>query len=90
METAPRAYAVRRSGPIRMDGTPDEDAWAEAPPVDELTQYQPDEGMPMTQRTDARFLYDDDALYVGALSTAAGIVLYELFFPYRHRRPTGE
>ncbi|MDA0990286.1 MAG: sodium:solute symporter family protein [Verrucomicrobia bacterium] len=36
------------------------------------------------------FWMEVDALYVGALSTAAGIVLYELFCPYRHRRPTGE
>jgi len=46
---------------------PDEEAWASAPPVTEYRQTQPDEGEPISQRTEARFLYDDDALYVGAM-----------------------
>ena len=64
---APRATAVRATGLIRIDGRPDEESWASAPPLTDFTQYEPREGEPMTQRSDVRFVYDDDALYVGAM-----------------------
>ena len=37
-----------------------------APPVTDLWQVDPDEGSPVTEPTEVRFLYDDDAIYVGA------------------------
>ena len=63
---APTATARRTASPIRVDGVLDEDAWAGAPPVTSLTQYDPSEGRPASQATDIRFLYDDEALYIGA------------------------
>jgi len=33
--------------------------------VTEFTQYDPDEGKPASEATEARVLYDDEALYVG-------------------------
>src|SRR4029078_4281865 len=36
-----------------------------ATPITEVTQIDPEEGKPGTQRTEVRFLYDNEALYVG-------------------------
>ena len=64
--SVPSATAVRRDGPIRIDGHIDEVAWSKATPLSEMTQIDPEEGKPATQRSDIRFLYDDEALYVSA------------------------
>ena len=57
------AEAVRTDSPIRCDGLLDESVWQSAPVLDSFTQRFPDEGVPATQRTELRFLYDDEALY---------------------------
>jgi hypothetical protein len=62
----PSAVAARRVGPIVLDAKLDESAWRAAAPVTKFLQTDPDEGQPASQRTEVRFLYDDDALYVGA------------------------
>jgi uncharacterized protein DUF5916/cellulose/xylan binding protein with CBM9 domain len=62
----PAATAVRRTGPIALDGKLDEEAWKAATPVTEFTQTDPDEGKPASQKTEMRFLFDGDALYIGA------------------------
>jgi hypothetical protein len=65
-----RALPVVRAegavGPIVVDGVLDEVAWARAVPATDFRQYSPEEGAPATQRTEVRFLYDADALYIGA------------------------
>lgn len=63
--TPPVAGAVRRDGPVTMDGKLDDAAWNAATPITKLTQSQPHEGQPATQRTEIRILFDDAALYVG-------------------------
>ena len=63
---APEAHALRTPTDIRIDGRLEEAPWAAAAPVTEFTQMDPDEGFPVSERTEVRFLYDDDALYVGA------------------------
>jgi hypothetical protein len=63
---APVAYSVRATVPIRVDGVLDEAAWQAAQPVTAFTQLVPDEGAPVTERTEIRFLFTDDALYIGA------------------------
>ncbi len=65
----PVAEAVRASGPIVIDGTLGDPAWAEAVPVTHFRQREPDEGAPVSQPTEVRILYDDDALYIGARLT---------------------
>ena len=62
------------SDSIRVDGRLDESVWALATPVTDLVQKEPVEGAPPSERTEIRFVYDDDALYVGArmYSTADG------------------
>ena len=54
------------SDSIRVDGRLDESVWALATPVGDFVQKEPIEGAPPTERTEIRFIYDDDALYVGA------------------------
>lgn len=62
----PIAHATRRTLPVVLDGKLDDSAWQEATPISGFVQYDPDEGTPASQRTEVRFLFDDDALYVGA------------------------
>ncbi len=61
-----RVQAVRATGPIRLDGDPNEEAWQNAIPVPPLVQDEPDEGAPPSQRSDIRIVYDAKALYIGA------------------------
>ena len=65
-EERPSAEAVRTADRITVDGRLDEPAWMTAPPVTEFWQVDPDEESPVTEPTEVRFLYDDDAIYVGA------------------------
>ena len=63
---SPHVPSVQRRGSVTIDGNLDETAWAAATPATNFTQQDPHEGQPATQRTEVRFLYDDDALYIGA------------------------
>jgi len=63
---APVAQAVRIEVPISIDGYLDEPVWMSAPAVTEFWQYDPGEGEALSEPIEVRFLYDDDALYVGA------------------------
>jgi uncharacterized protein DUF5916 len=62
----PVATAVRREGPVTLDGRLDEPAWQAAPVVSGFTQRSPREGVRPTDSTEVRFLYDDEAVYIGA------------------------
>jgi len=63
---APAAVAVKRSNAIVLDGRLNDAGWRDAAPITDFTQTDPLEGKPPTQRTEVRFLFDDDALYIGA------------------------
>lgn len=65
-EEKPTARAVRTGATISVDGRLDEPAWMTAPPVTDFWQVDPDEGASVSEPTEVRFLYDDDAIYVGA------------------------
>jgi hypothetical protein len=60
------AVAARREGVVRIDGRLDEPAWERAAPLTEFRQTQPVEGVPASERSEIRILYDDEAVYVGA------------------------
>ena len=62
---APTAVAARRNGAVHIDGKLDEPAWQAATPITSFTQSDPHEGQPSSERTEARVLIDDDAIYVG-------------------------
>jgi hypothetical protein len=56
--------AVRISRPIRIDGHLDDAAYKEAPSITQFIQQVPKNGEPITERTEAWILYDDDNIYV--------------------------
>ncbi len=64
----PVIHATRVEGPIVIDGILDDADWAEAKP-DNRTWIQtiPDQGMPASQKTILRIIYDDENLYVSAV-----------------------
>lgn len=87
LDEAPRptASAARATGPIDIDGVLDDATWSAAPVIDEFWQQKPDAGMPATERTEVRILFDDDYLYVGAeLMDQPG---YEPIVPTLQRDP---
>jgi hypothetical protein len=63
---APVAQAVRVTTPISVDGVLNEQSWRSATPITDFRQLDPAEGQPVSERTEVRVLYDDEALYVGA------------------------
>ena len=63
---APDAVAARLDGTVVIDGRLDEAAWMAADAVTDFWQFEPDEGTYVSEPTEVRFLYDDDAVYVGA------------------------
>lgn len=62
----PKVTAARLSAPIKVDGNLDEAVWQTPSPATDFRQSQPNEGKPATQKTEIRFAYDDEALYIGA------------------------
>ena len=63
----PRAFinAMRVDTPPVIDGNMDDEVWKKAPVSSPFEQHEPVEGVPMTERTEFRVLYDDKALYIG-------------------------
>ena len=59
------AFAVRTPRAPKIDGKLNEPEWQLAKAETTFTQYEPIEGAPPNEKTDIRFLYDDDALYIG-------------------------
>ncbi len=49
-----------------IDGLLTDDAWNDAPILNNFVQREPVEGEPVSERTEIRLLYDESALYVGA------------------------
>ncbi|HEY6952852.1 MAG TPA: DUF5916 domain-containing protein [Bacteroidota bacterium] len=58
------AFAVRTPTPPTIDGRLNDPVWQLARPETTFTQYEPIEGAPPNEKTEIRFLYDDQALYV--------------------------
>lgn len=67
--SAPEAGGIvdlqRLAGPIRVDGTPDEEAWRAVAPLP-LTMYEPSYRGSSDRRIELRVAYDDEAIYVAA------------------------
>jgi len=62
-----RMEAVRAPLPRpEVDGSLDDEAWADAPVATNFVQFEPDPGTEPSQRTEVRLLYTSDAVYVGA------------------------
>ncbi len=63
----PTIRAVRLTDEITLDGVLDEAVWDIADPATSFTQRDPWEGEPGSEETRVYVLYDDEALYVGAV-----------------------
>ncbi|HEX2060669.1 MAG TPA: sugar-binding protein, partial [Thermoanaerobaculia bacterium] len=63
----PTLRAVRATSPVVIDGDLSDAAWQSAPEFTDFTQHDPHDGEPATMRTSFRILYDDEAIYFGAI-----------------------
>jgi hypothetical protein len=72
--------ATRSATPIKLDGVLDDAAWASAPVATHFIERRPTPGRLARLSTEARVLYDDAALYVGAklLETSPDSIRREL------------
>ncbi len=66
-EESPAFLAVRTDLPVLLDGLLDDPTWLAAPPCTAFVQREPSAGATPGHATEVRFLYDDDALYIGVL-----------------------
>jgi hypothetical protein len=62
-----RATGTRTAEQVNIDGRLDESSWQKAVPATDFVIYNPHNGIPSSYRTEVRILYDDDALYIGAI-----------------------
>jgi len=70
-----------KEGPLVLDGKLDEEAWNQSNVVGDFKQKDPNEGMPATEKTEVRALYDGENLYFGIRcldSQPEGILAREL------------
>jgi hypothetical protein len=72
--------AVRCAYPPKIDGSLDDEIWRSAAPATDFIQFSPYNGRLPSQPTEVRILYDDRALYVGAMmyDSAPDSILSEL------------
>lgn len=56
--------ATRTDEPPVLDGFVDDMAWELAVPIGDFRQREPRSGMPASERTEVRILYDDENLYI--------------------------
>ena len=77
----PEVGAQRVTEAPVIDGVLDEDVWTLAPSISDFVQQEPSLGFPATEKTQVKFLYDDDALYLGVRafdSDVDGVVSSEM------------
>ncbi|MFN5621925.1 MAG: DUF5916 domain-containing protein [Flavobacteriales bacterium] len=72
--------AVRVSQVPKMDGLLDDACWQTAPVAGDFIMDTPNPGTPLTQKTEVRVLYHDDAIYIGFMcfDESPDSILYEL------------
>ncbi|MCZ6767697.1 MAG: DUF5916 domain-containing protein, partial [Acidobacteria bacterium] len=63
----PSVSAVRVENPPVVDGRVNEQEWEAAPMASDFLQQRPVLGAPATEKTEVRFLYTQDALYIGVI-----------------------
>ena len=61
----PVMQVLRITEPVVIDGRLNDAVWARATPADNFVQRTPIDGVPATERTEARILIDDRNIYVG-------------------------
>lgn len=83
------ASASRAPTP-RLDGRLDEATWQTATWLSTFIQREPDEGKPATGRTEVAFVFDDEALYIGARMTTSGASPVRALVTRRDREGSSE
>ena len=63
----PTFHASRVTKAPVIDADLSDDAWKNAEEITGFTQHDPDDGKPATQKTVVKIVYDNDAIYVGAM-----------------------
>lgn len=63
---AKQLTALRVTQAPIIDGHLNEPIWQSAVPIGDLVQIRPNDGTPISERTEVYVLFDDDALYIGA------------------------
>lgn len=63
----PKFVAVRVARAPVVDGDLGDTAWQNAPEITGFTQHNPEDGKPATQKTVVKVVYDDHAIYFGAM-----------------------
>jgi len=61
------ALPLESGDDINLDGRLDEGAWERAIPITDFSTQEPVEGGTPSERTEIRVVYDEDALYIGAM-----------------------
>jgi hypothetical protein len=59
--------AMYAESPIHVDGVMNESAWQTAEPVSDFTQRELIEGAAPSEKTEVRFMFDDEAFYIGVI-----------------------
>ena len=59
--------ALKISSPPKIDGSLDETTWVSAPVARDFIQNFPKAGEPATVRSEVKILYDNSAIYIGAM-----------------------
>lgn len=68
----PGIHVPVASSAIQIDGVLDEEAWQQAPVVEDFLRFQPLAGGPPPGTTTVRFLHSDDTLYIGVTVADTG------------------
>lgn len=58
-------YADFISQKIKRDGILNEEVWQKAHRISNFQQREPEEGKPVSEKTEVAFLYNDNTLYIG-------------------------
>src|SRR5262245_32981648 len=67
----PAVHIPRIANPaVAVDGSLDEPVWSQAARLTGFHQYQPLDGRPSDEETEARVFYSQDAIYFGVIANA--------------------
>ncbi len=64
-QPSPLFHAIRVDHAPRIDGTLSDPAWQQATPISGFREREPQDGIPATERTEVRVLYDAHHVYFG-------------------------
>jgi len=80
--TKKQVEASKISTSLHIDGLLNEPEWQDVQPAKDFVQFDPYNGPPATEKTEVRILYDNVAIYIGAMmyDSAPDSILTELGF----------